>query len=232
MKKYKLVFPVFLIIISQSFVDLDRNQFKIETQPNKKILYYSLNEIENIIIDDEDSIYTMNGKFKFYEEVATLNWYTYNLFYDKVLIGRYYLDSDFMNRQTEICVSNKKIKNKFSILKECINLIELDSNDLFPKIQNSIKKYPKEFYKSPEILNNKGFFLYKYKYYKEALLFLNRTIELFPNRTVVYLNIADCYWKLKDNEKAITNYKKYLSLMQSQNKDLKKVPKRVYERIK
>ena len=59
-----------------------------------------------------------------------------------------------------------------------------------------------------------------------------KVIEKDPNRVVVYLNIADCYWELNQKEKAKQNYQKYLSLMKSQKKDLKKIPKRVYERIK
>ena len=39
-------------------------------------------------------------------------------------------------------------------------------------------------------------------------------------------------WGFDENEDAKKSYQKYLSLMKSQNKDLNKVPKRVYERIK
>lgn len=49
---------------------------------------------------------------------------------------------------------------------------------------------------------------------------------------VAWLNLADLQWKLDEREKAKISYKKYLLLMKSQNKDLKKIPLRAYERIK
>lgn len=232
MKNFVLFLLFISLILFFSFRDNDFVQISTGNESTYKVLYYSLYETDNIIMDEEDLIYTMNGIFRIKEEVADLNWYTYNLFYGNKLIGRYYLGSDFKKRETEICVNSKRIKIKFSISRECINLIELDNKGLFSNIQNAIKNYPQEFYKNPEILNNKGFFLYKYKYYKEALLFFNKTIELFPNRTVAYLNIADCYWELNEKTKAITHYNKYLELLQLQNKNQMLVPKRVYERIK
>lgn len=232
MKKYKLFITFFLIIINLSFITSNKNHSKIKSLQKTNVLYYSLNEEDNIMIDNEDSIFTMIGKFKIYEEVAKVNWYTYNLFYKKTIIGRYYLDVDFRKRETEICISDKKVKKKFSILKDCINLEEIDSSELYSKIKNSFKDCTKKKLTKADIFNDKGYFLFKYDYYKEALLYFSKAIELNSERVVAYLNIADCYWKLNQKEEAKNAYQKYLSLMQSQNKDLKKVPKRVYERIK
>lgn len=83
-----------------------------------------------------------------------------------------------------------------------------------------------------ERLNNKAFYLKSYKDYKTATFLLTKIIEKFPTRVVAYLNIADCYWEMKDKPKAIENYKKYIQLMTEQKKDLKKIPKYVYERVK
>ncbi len=61
---------------------------------------------------------------------------------------------------------------------------------------------------------------------------LQKIIQKYPDRVVAYLNIANSYWNTGKKEKAIENYKTYLSLMESQKKDLNKVPKYVRERIK
>lgn len=65
-----------------------------------------------------------------------------------------------------------------------------------------------------------------------AINLLRKILEKFPNRTVAYLNIADSYWAIGNQESAKENYKKYVSLMKSQNKDLKKISKQVWERVK
>lgn len=61
---------------------------------------------------------------------------------------------------------------------------------------------------------------------------LQKVIQKYPDRVVAYLNIANSYWNIGKKEKAVENYKTYLSLMKSQKKDINKVPKYVEERIK
>lgn len=61
---------------------------------------------------------------------------------------------------------------------------------------------------------------------------LQKIIQKYPDRVVAYLNIANSYWNIGQKGKAIENYKIYLSLMKSQKKDLKKVPRYVQDRTK
>lgn len=61
---------------------------------------------------------------------------------------------------------------------------------------------------------------------------LEGIIAQFPERTVAYLNLADSFWEIDNKKEAIDNYKKYISLMKSQKKDLKKIPQRVMVRTK
>lgn len=82
------------------------------------------------------------------------------------------------------------------------------------------------------LYNDIGFILYKNKSFDESIYILNKVIEKSPNRVVTYLNIADCYWELNEKEKAKENYLKYIQLMKDQKKNLKKIPKYVFERIK
>lgn len=80
-------------------------------------------------------------------------------------------------------------------------------------------------------LNNVAFVAYKSRAYAESLYILNKVIKKNPKRIVAYLNIADNYWALNQKEKAVENYKKYIQLMKDQKKNLKKVPKYVYQRL-
>ncbi|WP_312400015.1 tetratricopeptide repeat protein, partial [Chryseobacterium sp.] len=65
-----------------------------------------------------------------------------------------------------------------------------------------------------------------------GIFLLKKIIQKFPSRVVAYLNLADNYWAINDKDLAKKNYKKYIELMKSQNKDQSKIPQRVFERIK
>ena len=66
----------------------------------------------------------------------------------------------------------------------------------------------------------------------EAIYLYNEILQKFPDRIVAYLNLGDCYWSIGNEDLAKENYKKYIDLMKSQKKDLNKIPKYVWERIK
>jgi len=65
-----------------------------------------------------------------------------------------------------------------------------------------------------------------------AIELLQKILDKYPDRVVAYLNIADSYWLDGDKAKAQENYIKYVALMKSQNKGIRKIPSRVWERIK
>jgi len=91
----------------------------------------------------------------------------------------------------------------------------------FPITQQNILQY-----------NDIGYYLQQSQNNREAIFLLTKLIEKFPNRVVAYLNIADAYWEINDKGKAKEYYQKYISLMKTQDKDLKKIPQRVYDRNK
>ncbi len=62
----------------------------------------------------------------------------------------------------------------------------------------------------------------------EAIFLLEKIIEKFPNRTVLYLNLADAYYGINENEEAKVNYEKYIEFMKKSGKE-NKIPKRVLE---
>lgn len=90
---------------------------------------------------------------------------------------------------------------------------------------NDIAFYVLEFAQSYQCTND----------YTNTVINLLEEVTLeFPDRIVAYLNLGDAYWQRSgegDKRKARTAYKKYVKLMHLQQKDIKRVPARVYERI-
>jgi len=64
----------------------------------------------------------------------------------------------------------------------------------------------------PVFANNAGFAYYKMGEYEESLYWYNKTIEIDPERAVVYLNLGDSLAKLNRNADARKAYAKYLEL--------------------
>jgi tetratricopeptide (TPR) repeat protein len=120
-------------------------------------------------------------------------------------------------------------------------LIHLNNEDIIGKSSNPFNFYNWDWCKKDNLkltktnvtkFNDIAYTLYKVKNYHDSVSVLENIILQFPTRVVAYLNIADCYWEMKDKPKAIENYKKYIQLMTEQKKDLNKIPKYVYERVK
>jgi tetratricopeptide (TPR) repeat protein len=225
MKKLTL-YIILLFFFLMSFKTKHNHSENFQIQSDE--MFFSINDNENVIIKDY-TLYTKNGRFNIDDKATNINEYTFDLIYKNKIIGRYSVDDSMPF--CELYTSNKKLKKEIGIY-GLISLKKINDKKLSFEANNAIKKYTKDFIKSPENLNNKGYFLYKLKFYDASLLYFNKTIQLFPYRTVAYLNIADNYWELKDKANAIDNYKKYIQLMNDQKKDLKKIPKYVFERIK
>lgn len=83
-----------------------------------------------------------------------------------------------------------------------------------------------------EEANNQAYYLEENNIHNESIFLLNQIIFQYPDRITAYLNVADSYWGLGNQEEAKKNYEKYISMMKSQHKDLKRIPQRVYDRIK
>lgn len=65
---------------------------------------------------------------------------------------------------------------------------------------------------SASIVNDYGFILYRDGQFETALHWLEKSIELDPERRPVYLNIADALVELERNEEAIPYYQHYLQV--------------------
>ena len=82
------------------------------------------------------------------------------------------------------------------------------------------------------LMNDKAYYLEQAGAYAESIYILKKVISKSPDRVVAYLNIADAYWGNNEREEAKKSYEKYVELMKKQGKDTKKIPQRVYDRIK
>ena len=82
------------------------------------------------------------------------------------------------------------------------------------------------------LMNDKAYYLEQLGAYAESIYILKKVLSKSPDRVVAYLNIADAYWGNNEKNEAKKSYEKYIELMKNQGKDMKKIPQRVYDRIK
>ena len=212
--------------------------------------YYYLNLIYTF--KNGNNYKTLNNIFKFKNGFFSLinvytNYYdryqtSFTGFYcNNILLNDYSIKSDLLDK--------KFIEKEISLISgqqdgkeiEEISYYKLIKKTFYSKKFKDVKLFTNEFVidelgiesiLSVNQFNNVAFFAFKSKAYEESIYILIKIIEKFPNRIVAYLNIADNYWALNEKEKAVENYKKYIQLIKDQKKDLKKIPKYVYERIK
>lgn len=79
------------------------------------------------------------------------------------------------------------------------------------------------------ILNDYAFALQKVGRNSEAIPIFHEVIKLQTNRVVVWINIADSYWALKNYDEAGKNYSEYVLLMTKAGLKAK-IPKRAIDR--
>ncbi|WP_309610130.1 hypothetical protein, partial [Flavobacterium sp.] len=131
-----------------------------------------------------------------------------------------------------------------NVLSKFINKETINDPSEFNNIKNIEKLLQMDIYKIADILktnpvnnqniityNDAAYYLIEKENFNEARIILLEIVAFSPNRTVAYLNLGDAEWGFDDTSSAKKSYQKYISLMKSQGKDLKKIPKRVFERI-
>ena len=99
----------------------------------------------------------------------------------------------------------------------------VDLNEIIENINCQMSTYTKFDAKE---LNDSAYFLYKLNRLSDSLKILNKVIELDPNRTVAYLNLADVHLGLKNEVQARKNYLIYSSKMEKLGLS-KKIPNRI-----
>lgn len=124
----------------------------------------------------------------------------------------YYLSNEFLKKMPSL-IKNNKLNFNIDDLKEYLSNEPLNEKNLSE--YNDIAYYLGE--------NNRN---------KEGSFLLNIIVNQFPDRVVAWLNLADLQWKSNEKQNAKISYEKYIYLMKIQKKDLSKIPKRVYKRVK
>ncbi|GEN77517.1 tetratricopeptide repeat protein [Chryseobacterium hagamense] len=162
---------------------------------------------------------------------------------DGLMMNRLYVDNfNLLNKTYEDLQSiGAELPDRFE--QDSPSMSVYDSENILFAIQN-FQNSPEDFFISyPDVkngdlkisnvesANNQAFHLEKTGANQQSKILLEQIIRQFPDRIVAYLNLADVLWKIQDHDQAKIHYAKYLSLMKSQNKNLSKVPQRVYDRI-
>lgn len=136
-------------------------------------------------------------------------------------------DFDFNNVAEQFGKTTSKNTVSLNDISNNEKLMQLD----IYKIADILKTYPISN-QNITIYNDGANNLIEGENFNEARIILLDIVNFSPDRVVAYLNLGDAQWGFDDNENAKKSYRKYISLMKSQGKDLNKIPKRVYERIK
>jgi len=136
-------------------------------------------------------------------------------------------DFDFNNLAEQFGETTSKNTVSLNDISNNEKLMQLD----IYKIADILKAYPISN-QNITIYNDGAYNLIEGENFNEARIILLDIVNFSPDRVVAYLNLGDAQWGFDENENAKKSYLKYIALMKSQGKDLNKIPKRVYERIK
>lgn len=183
-----------------------------------------------------DFIYSLNGLILVSKEIVKFG-------KDGLILNKFFVDNYDLSQKTydDLQTIGDSLKEEFN--KKPIGFVYDSKNILFAKM--TYKFSPEDLYVdypklgnvdfkviNLESANNQAFSLEKIEANNFSKSLLKEIISQYPDRTVAFLNLADVDWKLNKKEEAQKNYNRYIALMKSQNKDLSKIPKRVYDRIK
>ena len=222
------------------YKDLIINKMSISTEliqnDNWFSLLYESNASAIKIKEKYDFIYSSIGIVLVSKEVVKFG-------KDGLVLNKLFVENYDMSQKTydDLLTLGNTLKEEFN--KKPIGYVYDSKNILFAKMTYKISledfyvDYPKlgnAYFKinNVESANNQAFSLEKIEANNFSKSLLKEIVLQYPDRTVAFLNLADVDWKLNTKEDAKKNYKTYISLMKSQNKDLSKIPQRVYDRIK
>lgn len=200
-------------------------------------LLYDQNASSTKIKEKYDFIYSDTGILLVDKEIIKFG-------PDGLMMNRLYMDNfNLLNKTYEDLQSlGAELPDHFE--QDCSSMSIYDSENVPFATQNFRYSAEDLFISYPDVkngdlkisnvesANNQAFNLEKTGANQQSKILLEQIIRQFPDRIVAYLNLADVLWKIQDQDRAKIHYAEYLSLMKSQNKNLSKVPQRVYDRIK
>jgi hypothetical protein len=188
--------------------------------------YYKFNdEVKNWILNKKytysyNQDYSINYEVEYPTKSVSINAITYqkinvptqeerNVYYKDILADLFTnLKSAYTNKTKTL---NLSIYPKF---------ILFDILTAIPITKENVNKYNDLAYYLQQTSNEELF----------AQYLLVQITEIFPNRTVAYINLGDAYWDLENFEKAKHAYLKYISLMKSTGNE-KEVPINVWKHV-
>ncbi|MFV0531847.1 MAG: tetratricopeptide repeat protein [Flavobacteriales bacterium] len=237
--KFSTLFIYFLLLLfncnSEGKVNgleavISKSDFKskIKTQQPREGIYFLKDEectlwLEINLINDEHVYAIYNAKNVIYKGELSLDSLEFK---NEGLISLNDIEGIYDDERKIISIQNYgNSQNEYIHFKECDNKY-LHFYLLSKTNEVDINKI------NVERLNDLSYYLEQSGHYEQATILLEKIIKQFPERVVAYLNLADAYWGLGNQEKAKENYRKYISMMKAQGKDLKKIPRRAYERSK
>ncbi|WP_294311515.1 tetratricopeptide repeat protein [uncultured Chryseobacterium sp.] len=209
----------------------------IQNSDNGFSLLYDQNASSTKIKEKYDFIYSDTGIFLVDKEIIKFG-------QDGLMINRLYVHNFNLSNKTfeDLQSLGAELPDHFE--QGCSSMSIYDSENVPFATQNFRDSTEDLFISYPDVkdgdikisnvesANNQAFNLEKIGANQQSKILLEQIIRQFPERIVAYLNLADVLWKIQDHDQAKIHYAKYLSLMKSQNKNLSKVPQRVYDRIK
>ena len=196
-----------------------------ENNPHDFINFkYYFHELNNFVILDK-----IEFKRETYVEYVDICKFSYTYFPSETI---HFSEVDFFNQKfVQTLIRDISLNQAIEIVTKTNQSYDCTSNLNTKELDFLLKKTVLDN-KSVNNYNNLAYHLEQNKQYETSCYLLIKIIDKYPNRVVAYLNLADAYWGLDRQNKAKESYQKYLSLMKSQNKDLSKIPQRVYERSK
>lgn len=219
------------------------NEMSISTQflhnienRNSFSLLYEFNASSTKVKEKYNFIYSDNGILLNSKEIVKFG-------REGLMINKLYFENYKLIKKTyeELETLGSDLKEEYSDVPQ--NHLYDQNKHLFAKMnyQSSNEEiyvaYPNLPKSQVEIINienanNLAYTLQQQGFNEDAKKILYHILAQSPYRAVAWLNIGDVYWDLDDKNKAKEAYQKYISLMKSQQKELSKIPKRVYERSK
>ena len=222
--------------------DLIINEMSVTTNfiketDNKFSLVYELNASTTKIKEKYSFTYSAQGIVLIYKEVVKYGEEGFSgnrIYFNRFNIkDKSYDDLESLASTTEEEFSKSKPTfNYFDFKNKQFGKVILDDS-----AENIFIKYPdlrvaNILISKVELANNLAYSLEQNGDYIDSKYLLKNIIMQYPERLVAYLNLGDADWNLNNKQEAKKSYIFYISLMKSQNKDLSKIPQRVYERIK
>lgn len=221
------------LIVNETSVSTDF----IKESENKFSLIYELNASTTKIKEKYSFTYSAQGIFLLYKEVVKYGEQGFSG--NRIYFNRFNIKDK--SHDDLVSLSSSTDEN-FSKSKPTFNYFDI-KNKLFGKVilddsvENIFILYPdikatKILISNVELANNLAYLLEQNGAYSDSKYLLQNIITQYPERLVAYLNLGDADWTLNNKKEAKESYKFYISFMKSQNKDLSKIPQRVYDRIK